>query len=754
LSALKAAGLVAYRCRTVFSLFASPYRSSLLPVLLSALLTALLIQTTQAAWNNPYPSSDSGRNILYSSFSERPKHLDPIRSYSSNEYAFIGQIYEPPLQYHYLKRPYELAPLIAEQIPHPRYYNAAGEEIAADDEAKVAWSVYEIHIRPGIRYQPHPAFALDGQGQPRYLSLQEKDLEKVHRLADFPYQGSRELVAEDYVYQIKRLAHPRLSSPIQGLMNEYIVGLTDYAATLAQAWKQQAAESGAEVFLDLRDYPLAGVEVVDRYTYRIKVRGRYPQLLYWLAMPFFAPMPWEADKFYSQPGMKERNISLDWYPVGTGAYMLTVNDPNLRMVLERNPNFHEQFYPTEGEAGDREKGWLVDAGKRLPFIDRVVYNLEKENIPYWNKFLQGYYDVSGVSSDSFDQAIQFSNQGEAELTPLMQAKGIKLLTNVQTSISYMGFNMLDPVVGGNSERARLLRRAIAIAVDYEEFISIFANGRGMPAQGVIPPGIFGYVEGEEGIDPYVYDWVNGRPQRKSIEEARALLARAGYPGGRDSSSGKPLLIHLDITGGGPEDKARFDWLRKQLKKIDLELVVRNTDYNRFQEKMRKGNAQLFMWGWNADYPDPENFLFLLYGPNGKAKYHGENAANYANAEFDRLFEKTKTMDNTPERLALIKRMAEIVRRDGPWIWGFHPKQFVLHHSWYHNAKPNLMAHNTMMYRRIDPLIREQKRSEWNRPIVWPLALLLLVLVLSLIPAIVVYRRKERRPALVRSGSSR
>ncbi len=740
---------------TDFSLFALLYRSPLLSVLLPVLLMALITQVAEAVWNNPYPSSDSGRNILYSSFSERPKHLDPIRSYSSNEYAFIGQIYEPPLQYHFLKRPYELMPLTAEQIPHPRYYDAAGREITTNDDAKVAWSVYEIHIRPGIRYQPHPAFALDTQGQPRYLSLQEKDLENVHRLADFPLLGSRELVAEDYVYQIKRLAHPRLSSPIQGLMNEYIVGLTDYAAMLAQAWKQQVAKFGEEkAFLDLRDYPLAGVEVVDRYTYRIKVRGRYPQLLYWLAMPFFAPMPWEADSFYSQAGMKERNISLDWYPVGTGAYMLTMNDPNLRMVLERNPNFHAQFYPSEGEPGDRAKGWLVDAGKRLPFIDRVVYNLEKENIPYWNKFLQGYYDVSGVSSDSFDQAIQFSNQGEAKLTPLMQSKGIKLLTNVQTSISYMGFNMLDPVVGGDSERARLLRRAVAIAVDYEEFISIFANGRGMPAQGVIPPGIFGYVDGEEGIDAYVYDWVNGRSQRKSIEKARALLARAGYPGGRDARTGKPLLIHLDITGGGPEDKARFDWLRKQLKKIDLELVVRNTDYNRFQEKMRKGNAQLFMWGWNADYPDPENFLFLLYGPNGKAKYHGENAANYANAEFDRLFEKMKTMDNTPERLALIKRMVEIVRRDGPWIWGFYPKQFVLYHGWYHNAKPNLMAHNTMMYRRIDPVLREQKRAEWNRPIIWPLALLLLLLVVSLVPAIVVYRRKERQSALIRSGSSR
>ena len=740
-------GLIAYRAIMEHSRFSLLCRS--------LLLTLVLIQGVQAAWNNPYPRSDSGQNILYSSFSERPKHLDPIRSYSSNEYAFIGQIYEPPLQYHYLKRPYELAPLTAEQIPHPRYYDASDRQIsaAAANAApeRVAYSVYEIHIRPGIRYQPHPAFAVDAQGQPRYLSLQENDLAAVHSLADFPHQGSRELLAEDYVYQIKRLAHPRLTSPIQGLMNEYIVGLSDYATTLAQAW-QQRAKAGETGFLDLRDYPLSGVEVVDRYRYRIRVKGRYPQLLYWLAMPFFAPMPWEADKFYSQPGMAERNISLDWYPVGTGAYMLTVNDPNLRMVLERNPNFHAQFYPSEGEAGDREKGWLADAGQRLPFIDKVIYNLEKESIPYWNKFLQGYYDVSGVSSDSFDQAIQFSNQGEAELTPLMQEKGIHLLTNVQASIAYMGFNMLDPVVGGDSERARLLRRAIAIAVDYEEFISIFANGRGMAAQGVIPPGIFGYVDGEAGINPYVYDWNNGRPQRKSIAEAKALLARAGYPDGRDTQTGKPLLIHLDITGGGPEDKARFDWLRKQLKKIELELVVRNTDYNRFQEKMRKGNAQLFMWGWNADYPDPENFLFLLYGPNGKARYHGENAANYHNPAFDRLFEKMKTMDNTPARQHLIDQMVEILRRDGPWIWGFHPKQFVLHHSWYANAKPNLMAHNTMMYRRIDPELRERQRADWNRPILWPLALLVLALVISVIPAVIVFRRKERQPALVKSGS--
>ncbi len=721
--------------------------------LLLSMAVLLLTGCEMSEWNSPYPASQRGANILYSSFSQRPNHLDPVRAYSSNEYSFIGQIYEPPLQYHYLKRPYQLIPLTAERMPQIRYLDAQGQQLPADAPAEaIAFSIYEIHIQPGIRYQPHPAFARDAEGRPRYFDLTGEELESIQELADFPHSGSRELVAADYVYQIKRLAHPRLSSPIQGLMSEYIVGLAEYAKTLSAAYEAGRKAKSGDFWLDLRTYPLEGAQVVDKYTYRIKIRGKYPQLKYWLAMPFFAPMPWEAERFYAQRGLQERNITLDWYPVGTGAYMLTVNNPNRQMVLERNPNFRVLRYPAEGEAGDAEKGLLADAGKPMPFIDKVIYSREKENIPYWNKFLQGYYDVSGISSDSFDQAIQFGAQGEVELTPLMKEKGIGLVTTVQTSTFYMGFNMLDPVVGGKSERARLLRRAISIAVNYEEYISIFANGRGVAAQGVIPPGIFGYVEGRAGINPYVYDWVNGRPQRKPVSVARQLLAEAGYPNGREAGSGRPLLIHLDVTGGGPEDKANFDWLRKQFRKIDLELVIRNTDYNRFQEKMRKGNAQLFMWGWNADYPDPENFLFLLNGANGKVRYGGENAANYDNPEFNRLFDRMKNMENSPERFAIIQQMVEIARRDAPWLWGFHPKQFILHHSWYHNVKPNLMAHNTLMYKRLDPKLREQKRHEWNKAVIWPIVVVLLVLVLSIIPGVIAYRRKEHQVAARRKAA--
>ena len=722
-------------------------RAAARPCWIIAMFAAVLGGCGPQPLNSPYPPKEQGRNILYSSFSSRPKHLDPARSYSSNEYAIIGQIYEPPLQYSYLERPYALEPLTARAIPEPAYYDADDRRLPVNASAEqIAYSVYEIELRRGIRYQPHPAFVQSDGGGYAYHDLSESQLEGLTAPGDLPQAATREVTAEDYVYQIKRLAHPRVSSPILSMMSEYIVGLQDYAQQLATQVKD-AGDQERVGYIDLRDYPLEGVQAVDRYTYRIKVKGKYPQLLYWLAMPFFSPMPWEVDRFYSQQGLQERNITLDWFPVGSGAYMLSVNNPNLRMVLERNPHYHDDFYPAAGSAQQEAAGLLKDAGKRLPFIDKVVYSLEKETIPYWTKFLQGYYDISGISSDSFDQAIQFSVEGDPTLTPSMQGKNIQLLTDVAPSTYYLGFNMMDPVVGGDSERARKLRRAISIALDYDEYISIFRNGRGIAAQGPIPPGIFGYQEGREGINSYVYQWEDGEPRRRSLEQARQLLAEAGYPGGRDAQTGKPLLIHLDVTGGGPEDKSTFDWYRKQFAKLNLQLQIRPTDYNRFQEKMRKGTEQLFIWGWNADYPDPENFLFLLYGPNGKVEHGGENAGNYSNPEFDRLFERMKNMPNGPLRQQVIAQMLEIARRDAPWVWGFHPREFVLHHQWYYNAEPNQMAHNALKYKRIDPQLREQKRLEWNQANFTPVWLTLIALVLLVVPAVVIYRRRERMPAI-------
>ncbi len=706
-------------------------------------ITLSVTACDQGGWNNPYPEAERTANILYTSFSGRPKHLDPAQSYSSNEVAFTGQIYEPPLQYHYLKRPYEIIPLTAIQVPKAVYFDQQGHELPNNAPVKnIAYSVYTIEIKKEVLYQPHPALAVDNLGSPLYLNLTAEDITAKSALADFPETGTRELVANDFVYEIKRLAHPRLHSPIYGLMTEYIVGLKEFGDELRRVDKMSRESSGKEAFLDLNQFSISGVQVLDRYTYRIKIKGKYPQFLYWLAMPFFAPIPPEADRFYAQPGMDKKNITLDWYPIGTGPYMLTENNPNLKMVLARNPNFHGEKYPSEGEPGDNAAGFLKDAGKPLPFIDKIVYSLEKESIPSWNKFLQGYYDASGIASDSFDQAINFNTAGDVSLSETMAKKGIQLITAVGTSTYYMGFNMQDAVIGGYSGRAEKLRRAIAIAVDYEERISIFLNDRGIAAQGPIPPGIFGYRAGKKGLNPYVYDWTNNRPKRKPISVAKKLLAEAGYPNGRDVKTGKPLIIYFDTAATGPDAKAQLDWLRKQFKKLNIQLVIRATDYNRFQDKMLKGTAQIFEWGWNSDYPDPENFLFLLYGPNAKMGKNGENAANYENREFDRLFETMKNMPNGPERQNIIDQMLEIARRDGPWLWGFHPKEFALYHVWYHNAKPNLMANNTLKYKRIDPKLRARLRAKWNRPIVWPLLVLVGGLLIGIVPALVSYRRKN------------
>ncbi len=707
-----------------------------------ALLCCLLLSAAcdKTPWNNPYPSGEVKQNVYYDSFSERPKHLDPISSYSANEYVFLGQIYEPPLQYHFLKRPYELTPLTATTVPEPTYFDEEGNMLAADAAVEdIARVVYRVTIKPDILYQPHPAFARDANNQFVYHELNPEKLGNIYTLADFKVVGTRELRARDYVYQIKRMVHPKVHSPIAGLMSKYILGLSDYAITLSQAMQEKGAG-----YLDLDAYDLPGARVIDDYTFEIELTQKYPQFRYWLSMYFFAPMPWEADYFYSQPGMTEKNITLDWFPVGTGPFMLTENNPNRRMVLDKNPNFRGEAFPETGSPGDAEAGLLDDAGKPMPFIDRAIYSLEKESIPEWNKFLQGYYDTSGIVSDSFDQAITFNTQGDAMLTEEMLDKGIKLKTAVTTSTFYMGFNMVDDVIGGDSESARLLRRAISIAVDYEEYISIFANGRGQPAQGPIPPGIFGHIAGEAGINYYVYTWQDGKPVRRSIDEARDLMTRAGYPNGRDAETGQPLVLNLDTPSAGPGTKARFDWLRKQFAKLGINLVVRATDYNRFQEKMRKGTAQIFQWGWNADYPDPENFFFLLFGPNAKVDHNGENAANYNNEEFDQLFNEMKSMDNGPARQTIINDMVEIARRDAPWLWGFHPVGFTLHHGWYMNAKPNLMANNTLKYKRIEPLVRAERQQQWNQPVWWPVLVLILGLIMVLLPAIVSWRRKETR----------
>ncbi len=725
-----------------------------------AWLPVLLLVLSGCIPNNPYRFEESGQNYLYSTFVEPPKHLDPAVSYSAGESVFTMQIYEPPLQYHYLERPYKLMPLTATRVPRPVYYGKDGQVLEGDPPAaEVVRAVYQVRIMREILYQPHPCFARVKCGSYVYGDLQESQMEGIGDIEDFPHKDTRELVAADYVYQIKRLAHPKLHSPIFSTMAKYIVGLEEFGQKLSDEletiraarqkaggllYNQESDERENPIWIDLDRFDLAGVRGIDRHTYEIVLQQKYPQFAYWLAMPFFAPMPREADRFFAQPPLVQRNLHLDNRPLGTGPYRLSTFLPHKEIVLVRNENFHPEYYPDTGEPQDRELGLLDDGGRRLPFVDKAIYKLEKESIPRWNKFLQGYYETSGIGTEVFDQVVQMDGEGELELSDTMRARNVRLMKAVRSSVFYFAFNMLDDEVGGYTEDKQKLRQALSIALNIEEWIQIFLNGRGLPAQDLLPPGIFGYQSGREGVNQQVYHWdeIAGKAKRKSIQVARQLLAEAGYPEGKDAN-GNPLVLYFDTYWTGAAAKARLDWLRKQFSRLDIDLQIRQTDYNRFRDKVQQGNFQILFWGWNADYPDPENFLFLLYGPNGKARHGGENVSNYENPEFDRLFVQVESMQNSDERLELLGRTMDIARRDAPWIWGYYPISFGLYHDWYANAKPMTMGNNALKYKKLDPQRREAQRRNWNEPIWWPVGLIIALFIAGSLPAVVAFWKRER-----------
>jgi ABC-type transport system substrate-binding protein len=162
--------------------------------------------------------------------------------------------------------------------------------------------------------------------------------------------------------------------------------------------------------------------------------------------------------------------------------------------------------------------------------------------------------------------------------------------------------------------------------------------------------------------------------------------------------------------------------------------------------MARGVAQMYMWGWVADYPDAENFLFLLYGPNVKAGKGGENASNYVNPEYDALFEKMRDLPDGQEKEKIIASMTRIVQEDSPWMFGVFPKSGGAFQQWVGNAKPTQMVRNTLQFMKIDPVLRKQKTDEWNPPVWWPFWLLLLVLVAGTWPAWRALRRQDRQTA--------
>ncbi|HEB90035.1 MAG TPA: peptide ABC transporter substrate-binding protein [Deltaproteobacteria bacterium] len=649
--------------------------------------------------NNPYPPTREGEKVLYSSFVDAPRTLDPARAYNTRAHAITGAVYDTLLKYHFLKRPLELIPGLAVSLP----------EKTELPDGRVR---YRFELRRDLLFADDACFGLDRPGQ-----------------------RTREVVAADIAFQLARIADAEVGSPVIEPFSN-IDGFQEFSRALTarrEADPGFAARPVHEQYAELGGIP--GVRTPSSHVLDVILHRPYPQIRYWFAMEFSTPVPWEAVEYYDGRGGRPR---FDDHPVGTGPYVLSEYSKRSRYVLERSKNWygvrHPEWkapaatYPSEGEEEDRLAGRLDYAGRTLPFIDRVEVRREKESIPRFNKFLQGYYDASGIIKESFDKVVQ-----EDALSPEMKARGIALEKAVSPDVFYIGFNFDDPVVGrAGGERSRKLRQAMSRVIDVEEFTRVFNNGRGVPAQSPIPPGIYGY-------DP---DYENPA-RRVDLERAKQLMVEAGYPGGIDPETGEALRLTFDSADTSSAGLTKVQFYVSAWKRLGIDVRVEATNYNQFLEKLRNGAHQVFESGWVADYPDPENFLFLLWSQMGKSKFGGPNATNFSNARFDELFVSMKTRENGPRRMAEIREMLRILEHERPWIELFHREEYSLYHGWVRNVKPMGISMPTYQYRDLDPVLRAQRRREWNEPIVWPAWVLLGAAVLVVLPGIRTYL-KERQ----------
>ncbi len=650
--------------------------------------------------NDPYPDSDRGAKVVYSAYAEPPKTLDPAVSYSTAEHIITGNVYDTLLEYHYLERPYRLIPALAEAVPEAQQLPDGGQ-------------AYRFKIRQGVLFHVDPCFALSQAG----------------RL-------TREVTAADFAFALARVADPAVNSPAISSFAQ-VRGFAEFGKRLAELRRADAAFAALpprEQYA--RAGGIAGVVAHGDHELEIVLAEPNAQILYWFAMPFTTPVAWEAVAYYN--GREGRPHFAD-HAVGTGPYRLALYEKQYRFTLERNEAWYGSLaanaeapgavFPSTIPPEDVAEG-RIDAsyaGRRLPFLERIKFYREREDIPLFNKFLQGYYDSGGIIKESFDAVVQ-----SGRLSPEMRARGMRLDKEVEPTIFYVGFNMGDQVVGTPAgERGRKLRQAMSLAVDAKQYLELFFNGRGVLAQSPLPPGIFGYDDSYK--NPF---------RQYDVARARQVLAEAGYKNGIDPATDTRLKLSFDTYATTASSSLPLEFLAAAWRQIGLDIEINSTTYNQFQDKVRRGAYQIFVWGWGADFPDPQNFFFLLECENARSKSGGPNTADFCDAEFDRLYHEMKYRPNDAHRADLIRRMTAILERERPWIELYHRENFVLSHAWLVNSKAMGISHPAYKYKDVRPELRAKLRAEWNAPLRWPLYLVLILVVAATVPAVRTYYRER------------
>ncbi len=567
-------------------------------------------------------AADSGK-ILRAAFTIAETSFDPILGWDAASESVIEEISETMLEYEYLARPVKLTPLTLERLP----------------EVSDQGATYLCRVRKGIFFAPDPAF----KGKPR------------------------ELTAADYAYSLKRLLDPALRSPWTWILEGKLVGGDEL---------QGAAKKRGKLDYDA---PLAGLQVVDRYTLRIRLTRPDYTFAYLLAMPATAAVAREAVEAYGN--------DFGAHPVGTGPYLLKEYKRSNRIVLEANPGFRKVIFD-ESVPSNRDDAAIARElrGKQIPAIGRIEISVIEEEQPRWLAFLRGELDYLQPFPINFVDELL----ANGKLRPELAAKGIRHLLLLRPNTWWAYFNMEDPVVGGYTPDKIALRRAIGMGFNNAEFIKVLFHDRAVPAQGPIPPDIAGFDPGHK-TQAQVYD----------PAAARALLDRFGYKdrdgdGYRELPDGKPLAIEYWSRPTSVERQIDELW-KKNMDAIGIRMVFKKDQTPELRKMARAGKIQMRRDGWNADYPDADNFMQLLYGPNiGQA-----NDSRFNLPEFNQLYEQSRKLPDSPERTKLFDRMTDLVVAYAPWKLTHHLLEDHVVQPWVVDYKPHPIRVDIWKYLDID-----------------------------------------------------
>ncbi len=573
----------------------------------SSLLLVLVLLTLAGCGSEQEGAFESGNEIVpdlkvfKSSLDGSPSTIDPVQASNIYANAVVLNAYDTLYRFKYLARPYAVAPNLATGMP----------EISADG------LVYRMRLKEGVHFIDDPAFD-EGVG--------------------------REVVAEDFVYSLKRQFDAKQRPRGAWVWQGRIVGI--------DAWK----DAGSDY-----DQVVEGLRAVDRYTIEIRLVNPYPQLIYTLTMGYTAIVPREAVETYGR--------EFGSHPVGSGPFKVTSYD-SARIVYEKNTKFRQEPVDiwAEGYDPDTQSDTGVEAihGRSPPFIDRLEIHFISENAARWNSFTKGNeIQYLTVPNEQYDNILASKDPIVAK--PEIDEK-YHMRHGVESGFVFMGFNMDFPDFGYNDdpERARrnkALRCAVIKGFDWARRNESFYFGLGQVFPGIITPAV-----------PEFDAELSRQSVTLDIDGARKLLADNGW-----NDDNLPEMVYG--TTAGVSQRMFYEQFRGFMKKIgyppDKVVLKQYATFGDFVKDTSNSRLPIISKGWTLDYPDAENTLQLFYGPNGSP---GSNDANYNNPEFDRLYEQSAVMLPSPERTEIYRRMNQLVIDDCVTITGLSRTRIYLWHK--------------------------------------------------------------------------